>query len=154
MPNVVNFDIESYRNDIDVDMSGIGATNSIADSISSYGGTSNAIQNSETEEVDESKEPDDYIIHKPPHIIIHRPPTEILLHHKPIFIKRAPIVFHRPGNVIKRRTFRHMMPRQFVVKPIYYRMIKPIEKKVLLDSLHNEYCAPQFNGNNVEKWIF
>lgn len=150
MPNVLNFDIESYRNDIDVDMSGIGATNSIADSDPSYGGgTPNAIQSSETEEIDESQEPDDYIIHKPPHIIIHRPPTEILLHHQPIFIKRAPIVFNRPGKVIKRRTFRQMMPRQVVVKPVYYRIVRPIEKKVLLDSMHNQYRAAQFDGTNV-----
>lgn len=80
-----------------------------------------------------SKKPDETVVHKPSHIIVNRPPTEILLHHAPIYIKPSAVAFHRPGQITHRTVFRQMQPQKYHVQPYYVKIVKPIEKKLLLD---------------------
>lgn len=84
------------------------------------------------EQIKYIKDPDDFIVHKPSPIIIQRPPTEILLHHRPIHIKPGTVYFHQAGNILKKQTHRKIMPKKVITMPVIYRIIRPIEQKVLI----------------------
>lgn len=145
----INLDIQNYLNDYAVQMrnNDVAEQNIAQNEVNNQESSNTIAVKADENRYEETKEPDDYIIHKPPHIIIHRPPTEILLHHAPIYIKRAPIIYERPGNIIKRKIERQMMPRQVIVKPVYYRVIKPIEKRVLVNP-QMQYYSPNLNMIN------
>lgn len=74
------------------------------------------------------------IIHKPSHIIVNQPPTRVLIHHPPLIVRPAPVVLHRGGKTIHRPVSHQHLPRKVVVKPVYETIVKPIEKKILVDS--------------------
>lgn len=83
-------------------------------------------------ETSETQEAGETIVHKPAHIIVNQPPTRLLIHHAPLIVKPSPLVVHQPGKLIKKTLTRNFLPRPVQVQPVYVRMVKPIEKKVLI----------------------
>lgn len=74
------------------------------------------------------------VIHKPSHIIVKQPPTQVLIHHPPLIVRPSPVVFHRHGKTIHRPVKHEYLPRKVEVRPVYHTVVKPIEKKVLIEN--------------------
>lgn len=72
------------------------------------------------------------VIHRPAHIIVNQPPTRLLINHPPLIVKPSAIVFHTGGKTIKTLITKEFMPRAIHVRPVIVRIVKPIEKKVLI----------------------
>lgn len=78
------------------------------------------------------------VVHKPSHIIVNQPPTKVLIHHPPLIVKPSPVVFHRAGKTIHRPVKHQYLPRKVEERKVYHTVVKPIEKKVLIDSKKTE----------------
>lgn len=79
-----------------------------------------------------TQEAGETIVHKPAHIIVNQPPTRLLIHHAPLIVKPSPLVLHQPGKKVENQITRNYLPRPVQVNPVYVRLVKPIEKKVLI----------------------
>lgn len=73
------------------------------------------------------------VIHKPSHVIVNQPPTKVLIHHAPLIVKPSAVVFHRAGKTIHRPVTHKYLPRPVQVRPVYVKLVRPIEKKVLVE---------------------
>lgn len=75
--------------------------------------------------------PETYI-HRQPKIIVQQPPTHVRIEHPPTIIHPSTIVFRRRGKTIRRPVIYQHLPQDVQVRPVYVKVIKPIEKKILV----------------------
>lgn len=79
------------------------------------------------------KKPGETIIHKPSHIIVNQPPTRLIINHPPLIVKPSPVILHHGGKIIHKHVAHKFLPRPVQVRPVYVKVVKPIEKKVLIE---------------------
>lgn len=72
------------------------------------------------------------VIHRPAHIVVNQPPTRLIINHPPLIVKPSAIVLHTGGKTIKKLITKEFLPRPVHVRPVIVRIVKPIEKKVLI----------------------
>jgi hypothetical protein len=96
--------------------------------------------------------PETYIHHQPK-IIVRQPPTHVRIEHPPTVIHPSTIVFRRHGKTIRRPVIYQHLPRDVRVRPVYVKVVRPIEKKVLVESkkapcpkLAEQYKDENYNG--------
>lgn len=80
-----------------------------------------------------TEEAGETVIHKPSHIIVNQPPTRLIINHPPLIVKPAPVVLHQGGKTIRTETIRKFLPQPVQVRPVYVRLVKPIEKQILVE---------------------
>lgn len=85
--------------------------------------------------------PETYIHHQPK-IIVRQPPTHVRIEHPPTIIQPSTIVLHRTGKTIKRPVIYQHLPRDVRVRPVIVKVVRPIEKKVLVDRKDARIQAP------------
>ncbi|KAG4074272.1 hypothetical protein HA402_008681 [Bradysia odoriphaga] len=77
--------------------------------------------------------PETYIHHQPK-IIVRQPPTHVRIEHPPTVIQPSTIVFRRHGKTIRRPVIYQHLPQDVQVRPVYVKVVKPIEKKVIIEN--------------------
>lgn len=100
-----------------------------------------------------TKKAGETIIHKPAHIIVNQPPTKLIINHPPLIVKPSPVVLSHGGKTIQKQITHKYLPRPIHVRPVYVKVVKPIEKKVLIEKNKNEKpgCLNKIiNGKLVE----
>lgn len=90
---------------------------------------------SETEDL-----PGETFVHHPGPIYINQPPTTLVIKHAPYCIRPAPVVLNQGGKKITRVKTTKFMPAPVHIKPVIVRIVKPVEKKVLVEK--PKECAP------------
>lgn len=76
--------------------------------------------------------PETYIHHQPK-IIVRQPPTHVRIEHPPTIIQPSTIVLRRHGKTIRRPVIYQHLPRDVRVRPVIVKVVRPIEKKVLVE---------------------
>lgn len=79
------------------------------------------------------QKPGETFVHQPSLIKIMQPPTQLTIYHAPLFVKPAPVIVNQGGKTITKLHTRKFLPSQTQVRPVFVRVIKPIEKKVFID---------------------
>ena len=80
--------------------------------------------------------PETYIHHQPK-IIVRQPPTHVRIEHPPTIITPSTIVFRRHGKTVRRPVIYQHLPRDVRVRPVIVKVVKPIEKKILVEKKLN-----------------
>lgn len=86
--------------------------------------------------------PGETFVHQPGEILISQPPTRLVINHAPYIVRPAPIVLNQGGKTITNAYTRKIMPGQIQYRPVIVRIVKPIERKVLIDK-PNGPCGSQ-----------
>lgn len=79
------------------------------------------------------KQPGETFVHQPGEIYISQPPTRLIINHAPYIVRPSPIILNQGGKTITHEFIRKIMPGQIQYRPVIVRVVKPIEKKVLID---------------------
>lgn len=79
------------------------------------------------------RQPGETFVHQPGEILISQPPTRLVINHAPYIVRPSPIILNQGGKTITNEYIRKIMPGQIQYRPIIVRVVKPIEKKVLVD---------------------
>lgn len=77
--------------------------------------------------------PETYIHHQPK-IIVRQPPTHVRIEHPPTVIQPSTIVIRRNGKTIRRPVIYQHLPRDVQVRPVYIKVVRPIEKNVIVEN--------------------
>lgn len=84
--------------------------------------------------------PGETFVHHPGPIYINQPPTTLVIKHAPYCIRPAPIVLNQGGKKITKVKTTKTMPAPIHIKPVIVRIVKPVEKKVLVEK--PKCCSP------------
>lgn len=79
------------------------------------------------------KTPGETFVHQPGEILINQPPTRLTINHAPYIVRPSPIVLNTGGKTITNAYTRKILPSSIQLRPVIVRIVKPIEKKVLID---------------------
>lgn len=79
------------------------------------------------------QQPGETFVHHPGPIYINQPPTRLVINHAPFVIRPSPIALHQGGRTITKEYTKKFLPSPIQVRPIIVRIVKPIEKKVLIE---------------------
>lgn len=93
------------------------------------------------------KEAGETIIHKPGPIYVNQPPTRVLIHHAPLIVRPAPVVLNQGEKTIHNHITRQYMPREIKDRHVYIRLVKPIEKKILISKPGPNQPGPNQPGS-------
>lgn len=77
--------------------------------------------------------PGETFVHQPGEILISQPPTRLVINHAPYIVRPSPVVLNQGGKTITNAYTRKILPGQVQYRPIIVRIVKPIERKVLID---------------------
>lgn len=80
-----------------------------------------------------TKEADETIVHQPGAIYVNQPPTRLIINHAPFLLRPSPVVLQQGGKTITHQITRNFLPSPVQVRPVIVRIVKPIEKKVLVE---------------------
>lgn len=84
--------------------------------------------------------PGETFVHQPGEILINQPPTRLIINHAPYVIRPSAVVINKGGNKITNEYTRKILPSSIQFRPIIVRVVKPIEKKVLIDKPQQPGC--------------
>lgn len=84
--------------------------------------------------------PGETFVHHPGPIYINQPPTTLVIKHAPYCIRPAPVVLNQGGKKITKVKITKTMPAPIHIKPVIVRIVKPVEKKVLVEK--PKCCSP------------
>lgn len=120
----------------DSDDSAIDQASSIADTVPEE--QSDSIQQSnEPCKVETNTEvvqqPGETFVHHPGPIFINQPPTRLIIKHAPYIVRPSPIVVNQGGKTITKAYTTKFLPSPVHIRPVIVRLVKPIEKKVLVE---------------------
>lgn len=77
--------------------------------------------------------PGETFVHQPGEILINQPPTRLTINHAPYIVRPSPIVLNSGGKTITNAYTRKILPSAIQLRPVIVRIVKPIEKKVLIE---------------------
>lgn len=93
--------------------------------------------------------PETYIHHQPK-IIVRQPPTHVRIEHPPTIIQPSTIVFRRHGKTIRRPVVYQHLPQDVEERPVYVNVVRPIEKKVIIENKAKQADIINSNAANLE----
>lgn len=77
--------------------------------------------------------PGETFYHQPGEILINQPPTRLIINHAPYVIKPSPVVINHGHKTITNAYTKKILPSSIQLRPVIVRIVRPIEKKVLID---------------------
>lgn len=77
--------------------------------------------------------PGETFYHQPGEILINQPPTRLIINHAPYIIKPSPVVINSGHKTITNAYTKKILPSSIQLRPVIVRIVRPIEKKVLID---------------------
>ncbi|XP_031622926.1 chorion protein S38-like [Contarinia nasturtii] len=77
--------------------------------------------------------PGETFVHQPGEILINQPPTRLIINHAPYIVRPSPIVVNSGARTVTNAYTRRILPSTIQLRPVIVRLVKPIERKVLLD---------------------
>lgn len=77
--------------------------------------------------------PGETFVHHPGPIFINQPPTRLIIKHAPYIVRPSPIVVNQGGKTITKAYTTKYLPSPVHIRPVIVRLVKPIEKKVLIE---------------------
>lgn len=86
------------------------------------------------------KHPGETFVHQPGEIVINRPPTRLIINHEPYIVRPSPIVLNTGAKTITNAFTRKILPSSIQLRPVIVRIVRPIEKKVLIDKPGSQGC--------------
>lgn len=84
--------------------------------------------------------PGETFVHQPGEILINQPPTRLIINHAPYIVRPSAVVVNQGGKKITNEYTRKILPSAIQLRPIIVRIVKPIEKKVLIDKPQQPGC--------------
>lgn len=85
--------------------------------------------------------PGETFVHQPGPIYISQPPTKLIINHAPYVVRPSPVVLNQGGKKITKAFTTKFLPSPIQIRPVIVRLVKPIEKKVLVEKPQKP-CQP------------
>lgn len=93
--------------------------------------------------------PGETFVHQPGEILINQPPTRLIINHAPYIVRPSPIVLNSGSKKITNAYTRKTLPSTIQLRPVIVRIVRPIEKKVLIDKPAGPAGGQTYVGNPV-----
>lgn len=77
--------------------------------------------------------PGETFVHQPGEILINQPPTRLIINHAPYIVRPSAIIVNQGSKKITNAFTRKFLPSPVQYRPVIVRIVRPVEKKVLID---------------------
>lgn len=84
--------------------------------------------------------PGETFVHQPGEILINQPPTRLIINHAPYIVRPSPVILNQGSKTITNAYTRKTLPSSIQLRPVIVRIVRPIEKKVLIDKPQQPGC--------------